>query len=120
MKKLIALIGIFGSISFLLLVLLVILNLELGVSCDENQPQSPDDPNSYSRPDLVRTTHIHLELDVDFDEKVLQGFVILSLKKIDEEADLVILDTNNLTILKIRDPIRVGGESMKAKTKLNN
>ena len=27
---------------------------------------SPGDPSSYSRPDLVKTTHIHMDWDINF------------------------------------------------------
>ena len=43
---------------------------------------SPGDPNSYSRPELVKTNHIHLDLDVDFDKEILIGTCILSMEKV--------------------------------------
>ena len=44
---------------------------------------SPGDPNSYSRPELVNTNHIHLDLDVDFNKEILVGTCILSMEKVD-------------------------------------
>ena len=40
--------------------------------------------SSYSRPELVKTTHIHLDLDLDFDAKTLSGECILSMEKMDQ------------------------------------
>ena len=62
---------------------------------------SPSDPNSYSRPDLVKTTHVHLEVEVNFEKKILTGNVLLSLEKIDPQAESVILDARSLTISKV-------------------
>ena len=64
---------------------------------------SPGDPNSYSRPDLVKTTHVHLELEVDFDKKILVGRVVLSLEKVNPQAETVILDVRDLNVSKISD-----------------
>ena len=64
---------------------------------------SPGDPNSYSRPDLVKTTHVHLELEVDFGKKILEGRVVLSLEKVDPQAETVILDVRDLNVSKISD-----------------
>ena len=53
---------------------------------------SPGDPSSYSRPDQVRTTHLHLELEADFISRVLHGRVVISLEKLDPNASSLILD----------------------------
>ena len=50
---------------------------------------SPGDPNSYSRPELVKTTHIHLDLDVDFDNQILVGTCTLSMEKVDRTGDKI-------------------------------
>ena len=62
---------------------------------------SPSDPNSYSRPDLVKTNHVHLEVEVNFEKKILTGNVLLSLEKIDPQAESVILDVRSLAISKV-------------------
>ena len=62
---------------------------------------SPLDPNSYARADLVRTTHISWEAEVDFEKKILAGSVILSMEKVDTDLSSVILDGRNLTINKV-------------------
>ena len=63
----------------------------------------PKDPHSYSQPDLIKTTHMHWEFEVHFDNKILDGFVILTLKKISSEARTLILDGKSLTIKKVVD-----------------
>ena len=64
---------------------------------------SPVDPNSYARTDLVKTTHVHLDVEVDFSQQILKGHVILSFEKVDLEATSVIMDARNLTISKVSD-----------------
>ena len=64
---------------------------------------SPVDPNSYARTDLVKTTHVHLEVEVDFQNQILDGHVILSLEKLDQAANSVILDARSLTITKVTE-----------------
>ena len=75
------------------------------VLCEEyvRESLSPGDPHSYSRPDLVKTTHVHLDLNVDFDLNILVGKSILSFTKIDKETSSVILDSRNLTIHNITE-----------------
>src|ERR1044072_7935857 len=53
------------------------------------------DIHSYSRPDLVRVRHLNLDLDVDFDRRVLTGSVTLELDR--TAGAEVILDTRDLT-----------------------
>ena len=82
---------------------------ESGFDYKENNQQSgsmalsPVDPNSYSRPDLVKTTHVHLEVEVDFKETVLSGHVILTFEKVDSGATSVVLDARSLTINKVTE-----------------
>jgi len=64
---------------------------------------SPGDPNSYSRPDQVKTTHVHLDLEIDFEKKVLTGSALLTLEKIDTQAGVVILDGRKLIIHGIKE-----------------
>ena len=71
---------------------------------------SPSDPNSYSRPDLVKTTHVHLEVEVNFEKKILMGSVLLSLERIDLEAESVILDARSLTVSKVSE--ETSGQSL--------
>ena len=64
---------------------------------------SPVDPNSYARTDLVKTTHIHLDLEVDFTQEIFRGYVILTFEMVDPKATSVILDARNLTISKVSE-----------------
>merc|ERR1712241_840814 len=64
---------------------------------------SPGDPNSYSRPDLVTTKHLHLDLFVDFQQKVLRGSAVLTLERKDPAATSVLLDANKLQVSSVVD-----------------
>jgi len=59
---------------------------------------SPGDPNSYSRPDLAKIKHIHLDLDLDFNKQMLQGNVILTVSRESDEVEEVVLDVRGLDI----------------------
>jgi len=59
---------------------------------------SPNDPSSYSRPDQIKTTHIHLDIQLDFEKKVLHGDCILSLEKVDDAVTTLLLDCRALDI----------------------
>ena len=47
---------------------------------------SPADPSSYSRPDICRVTGIHLNLNVNFEEHILDGYVDLTIEQVQKEA----------------------------------
>ena len=64
---------------------------------------SPGDPNSYSRPDIAKVKHIHLNLDINFDQQILDGLAILDVEKIDPKAQEVVLDARGLNIKAISD-----------------
>lgn len=64
---------------------------------------SPGDPNSFSRPDEVKVTHMDLVLDVSFDAKTLSGHVVLSVEKVNVEANVLILDSRDLTVSMVQD-----------------
>ena len=61
------------------------------------------DPHSYSRPDLIKTTHIWWEFEVNFDKKILDASVILTLKKLSPKVSTLILDGKSLNIEKVVD-----------------
>ena len=52
----------------------------------------------------VRVTHLDLDLDVDFDAKVLRGTARLDFERIDANVTELVLDTKGLTILNIAFP----------------
>ncbi|XP_046441582.1 leukotriene A-4 hydrolase-like isoform X2 [Daphnia pulex] len=64
---------------------------------------SPGDPNSFSRPDEVKVTHMDLELEINFDTKILSGHVVLSVEKVNAEANSLILDSRDLTVSMVQD-----------------
>jgi hypothetical protein len=58
------------------------------------------DPSTVSNINEVRTTHIDLNLKVDFEHKILDGTVTLKLTSI-TDIDKVILDTRDLNVKSI-------------------
>jgi leukotriene-A4 hydrolase len=69
--------------------------LERLVGPNESYHESMD-LHTWSRPERARVRHLHLDLDVRFDRKVLEGSVRLDVERI--EGDELILDTRDLTI----------------------
>ncbi|XP_075981446.1 leukotriene A-4 hydrolase-like [Anticarsia gemmatalis] len=72
------------------------------------QALSPEDPSSYSRPELAIVKHISLALSVDFDEQVFNGEATLNLDVLDDINDLP-LDISKLTIEGVEE---VGGSQL--------
>ncbi|KAG5898655.1 hypothetical protein JTB14_005414 [Gonioctena quinquepunctata] len=64
---------------------------------------SPSDPSSFSRPELVIVKDICLNLNVNFNNKILSGNVILSVEKVDENANELVLDSFKLDISSVSD-----------------
>lgn len=62
-------------------------------------PLSATDPHSYANSDLVRTTHIDINLRCDFQRKILFGFVTLAVELVQNATELL-LDANALAIEK--------------------
>ena len=58
------------------------------------------DPNSLSNYTTFLTTHLHLSLNVDFDAKILSGFVDVTLERLVEPQDdeEVVLDVANVNV----------------------
>ncbi len=67
-----------------------------------------DDKFTYANYDKVQMTHLDLNLDVDFDRKVLDGMATIDFKKIDKNAKELVLDTKDLTIESVQ--IHEGGK----------
>jgi len=57
-----------------------------------------DDKFTYANYDKIRVTHIDLNLDVNFDAKVLDGTATLDITRVNGGAEVLILDTKDLTI----------------------
>merc|ERR1711874_50842 len=84
--------------SVITLFVAILIGFQLTSRMSSSKRLSPSDPNSYSRPDIAKVTHIHLALDVDFDRKILAGSATLSVEKIDSAATQVILDARGMKI----------------------
>jgi aminopeptidase N len=69
------------------------------------------DRHSYAEPDLVRTTHLELDLELDFDEKVLAGSATHSLDWTGA-GDRLVLDTRDLTVLAVEGATTDGWEPL--------
>ncbi len=63
--------------------------------------QAAVDEHTYANLDEVITTHLHLDLDVDFADKQLEGFVEHTLAWQNRNAKKLILDTRDLEIDKV-------------------
>ncbi|TCM38201.1 M1 family metallopeptidase [Kribbella sp. VKM Ac-2568] len=62
------------------------------------------DRHSYAEPALVRTTHLELELDLDFSAKVLAGTATHTLAW-SGPGDRLVLDTRDLTVLAVEGAV---------------
>lgn len=70
-----------------------------------SHPERPNmlaltDVHSQANPQRVRVTTVDLDLGVHFDRKVLSGTVVLGFSLIDENAEVLVLDTRKLQIEK--------------------
>lgn len=65
------------------------------------------DQFSYANVDEVRTTHVDLNLSVDFATKTLDGTATLDIERVKPEADTLILDTDDLAVRSVE--ARAGG-----------
>jgi aminopeptidase N len=59
------------------------------------------DPNSCANINDYQTTHLHLELEIDFQKSILTGHAHLTLKKMIDEEKPVELDCSSLNIISI-------------------
>src|SRR5258708_8253083 len=76
------------------------------LSCEASPGnQGPIDPafdyHSYANVDQFRTTHLDLDLRVDFTFKNIAGSVTLELKRLDPRSTQLVLDTKDLMILDV-------------------
>ena len=61
-----------------------------------------DDKFTYANYDKVQMTHLDLDLDVDFDRKVLDGTATIDFTKIDPAVKELVLDTKDLTLKSVQ------------------
>lgn len=66
---------------------------------DENKGLAKD-AHSYSNPNDVAVTHMHLDLNVDFSQKILTGKVDLTIDN-KTESEVLLLDSRQLNIEKV-------------------
>ncbi|MEM7283396.1 MAG: M1 family aminopeptidase/hydrolase, partial [Pseudomonadota bacterium] len=66
------------------------------------------DPHSFSNPHQFSLTHLSLDLSVDFETKVLQGAVDVTVRRNDTTARNLVLDTRGLDVDAIRLMAKVG------------
>ncbi len=60
--------------------------------------EQPIDPFTYANYNDIRVKHLDLDLDVLFDEKVLDGVAVLDLDYVNTNANELVLDANDLAI----------------------
>src|SRR4029077_1435200 len=76
--------------------------LQCGPACADSGPIDPGfDYHSYSNVDQFRTTHLDLDLRVDFKFKTIAGTATLELTRLDPRATQLVLDTRDLMILQV-------------------
>ncbi|CAG8602837.1 5773_t:CDS:1, partial [Scutellospora calospora] len=56
------------------------------------------DPNTFSNINEVKTTHLELNFNVDFESKIIESVVSLKLVTLTNDVNEVILDTSYLNI----------------------
>jgi leukotriene-A4 hydrolase len=61
-----------------------------------------NDTHTSARPDQVRSTHLELNLNLDFEQKVATGSVTHHLERTDKSAPFIV-DTSDLSILAVTD-----------------
>ena len=61
-----------------------------------------DDKFTYANYDEARVTHLDLNLDVNFNTKVLDGIATIDFERIKPDADMLVLDTKDLLIKSVR------------------
>lgn len=80
------------------------------MSVESSKRLSPGDPNSFSRPDEAKVVDIFLQLEIDFNKKVLHGAVTLTVERKKESVTHLILDSRDLDIQKVTN--EEGGENL--------
>ena len=64
-------------------------------------PRDPGDPHSVARPHLLRTSHLHLDLEADFEREIFSGKVVLTLEKMSSTVSSLALDVSHLNISRV-------------------
>ncbi len=66
------------------------------------------DKFTYANYEEITVTHVDLDLNVDFETKIISGAAVLDFERRNSEADTLVLDANDLTINTVE--ANVGGE----------
>ena len=66
----------------------------------ENIEEMRVDKHSYANTNDIHTTHLHLDVAVDFDSKTLKGKVVHTVENL-TGSDVMVFDAHNLTIEKV-------------------
>lgn len=61
-------------------------------------PEDAADKFTYSNYNEIRVTHVDIDLDVDFDTKVISGSATLDFEREKNDVETLVLDANDLTI----------------------
>lgn len=77
----------------------------LGLALLSTTASAAPDINSYSNFDQVKTTHLTLNLNVDFAQQQLAGTATLDFKRLQPEANTLVLDTRALKVSGIEQAV---------------
>jgi leukotriene-A4 hydrolase len=81
----------------------ILASLAGGLALADSGPIDPGfDYHSYANVDEFRTTHLDLDLRVDFKFKTLSGTVTLQFKRLDPRSTQLVLDTKDIMILDVK------------------
>jgi leukotriene-A4 hydrolase len=80
----------------------ILASLAGGLALADSGPDPGFDYHSYANVDEFRTTHLDLDLRVDFKFKTIAGTVTLQLKRLDPRSTQLILDTKDIMILDVK------------------
>ena len=64
-----------------------------------------EDPHSVASPHLLRTSHLYLDLEADFERQIFSGKVVLSLEKMSANVTSLSLDVADLRISTVRSSV---------------
>ncbi|MCP1728545.1 aminopeptidase N [Natronospira proteinivora] len=73
-------------------------------SPEQEAPTVVADPHSHADPTQFRVQHVHMDLDVDFEREVLDGWARLDVRRITPTAETLTLDTRALDVHKVEVP----------------
>ena len=66
-------------------------------------PKLPADPHSAALPNEVRTTHLDLQLTLDFEGQFASGAATHTIERVHPDAMFFIVDTHGLDVLEVSD-----------------